>query len=179
MRSLASRRRRTGGRQQCHRTRAIAVGRHNWMFVGSDLGGQTAATLMSVVATRRLLRIDTLAWFREVLTRIAQGHPLLETASRRVYPAVFPAPLGYYALHSHRPRPAPLRAQTWRGRTSFPPDTLAIPDQVKRDFHNLDDALHRLASLASRQAKVVESPLLRWDDGRRDRHPFGSLLPDH
>ena len=33
---------------------------------------------------------------------------------------------------------------------------IAIPDQGKRDFHNLDDALHRLASLASRQAKVVE-----------------------
>ena len=56
--------------------RAIAVGRHNWMFVGSDLGGRTAATLMSFVATCRLLRIDTFAWFRDVLTRIAQGHPV-------------------------------------------------------------------------------------------------------
>ena len=56
--------------------RGIAVGRRNWMFVGSDVGGQTAATLLSFVATCRLVAIDSFAWFRDVLTRIAHGHPI-------------------------------------------------------------------------------------------------------
>ena len=126
------------------------------MFVGSDLGGQTAATLMSVVATRRLLRIDTLVWFRDVLTRIAQGHPLLETASRRVYPAAFPAPLGILCAAFSPTTPGTIALSNITPGEQAYPDTIAIPDQGKRDFHNLDDALHRLASLASRQAKVVE-----------------------
>ena len=101
--------------------RAIAVGRHNWMFVGSDLGGHTAATLMSVVATRRLLRIDTLAWFRDVLTRIAQGHPLLETACRRVYPAAFPAPLGILCAAFSPTTPGTIaRSNIAPGEKAFP-----------------------------------------------------------
>lgn len=56
--------------------RGIAVGRRNWMFVGSDVGGHTAATLLSFVATCRVVGVDSFAWFRDVLTRIAQGHPV-------------------------------------------------------------------------------------------------------
>ena len=51
--------------------RGIAVGRHNWLFVGSDSAGRTAAVLRSFVATCKLIKIDPYVWFQDVLSRIA------------------------------------------------------------------------------------------------------------
>jgi len=51
--------------------RGIAVGRKNWLFFGSDGGGNTAAVLRSFVATCERNKIDPWAWFNDVLARIA------------------------------------------------------------------------------------------------------------
>ncbi len=50
--------------------RGVAVGRNNWMFFGSDVGGRTAAVLRSFVASCQRAKIDPLAWFQDVLSRI-------------------------------------------------------------------------------------------------------------
>ena len=42
--------------------RAIALGRKNWLFVGSEKGGHTAAVLMTIVATCRKNNINTWAY---------------------------------------------------------------------------------------------------------------------
>ena len=55
--------------------RSFAVGRNNWTFFGSDNGGKTAAVLRSFVTSCELARIDPFAWFRDVLSRIAE-HPV-------------------------------------------------------------------------------------------------------
>jgi hypothetical protein len=55
--------------------RCIAVGRGNWTFFGSDNGGKTAAVLRSFVTSCELVKIDPFAWFRDVLSRIAD-HPI-------------------------------------------------------------------------------------------------------
>lgn len=55
--------------------RCFAVGRNNWMFFGSDRGGRTAAVLRSFITSCELLKIDPFAWFRDVLSRIAD-HPM-------------------------------------------------------------------------------------------------------
>ena len=52
--------------------RGIAVGRRNWTFVGSDRGGQTMAVLRSFVTSCELAKVDPLAWFQDVLTRIGE-----------------------------------------------------------------------------------------------------------
>jgi transposase len=52
--------------------RGIAVGRHNWMFVGSDRGGKTMAVLRSFVGSCELAKVDPFAWFKDVLSRIGQ-----------------------------------------------------------------------------------------------------------
>jgi transposase len=52
--------------------RGIAVGRNNWMFVGSDRGGKTMAILRSFVGSCELANIDPFAWFQDVLTRVGQ-----------------------------------------------------------------------------------------------------------
>ena len=59
--------------------RAVAVGRHNWVFLGSDNGGKTAAVLRSFVASCGRVGIDTFAWLKDVLSRIAT-HPISRLA---------------------------------------------------------------------------------------------------
>jgi transposase len=59
----------------CERAlRPIALGRRNWLFAGSDRGGQTAAVLMSLCATCKEWGIDPQAYLRDVLDRIST-HP--------------------------------------------------------------------------------------------------------
>lgn len=55
--------------------RGIAVGRSNWTFFGSDVGGQTAAVLRSLVASCQRVAVDPFSWFKDVLTRI-MTHPI-------------------------------------------------------------------------------------------------------
>jgi transposase len=52
----------------------VALGRKNWLFAGSDKGGQTAAILMSLCTTCKELGIDPQAYLRDVLDRIST-HP--------------------------------------------------------------------------------------------------------
>ena len=55
--------------------RDIAIGRGNWTFFGSDNGGKTAAVLLSFIATCKRCRVEPFAWFRDVLSRLA-NHPV-------------------------------------------------------------------------------------------------------
>jgi hypothetical protein len=55
--------------------RAIAVGRRNYLFAGSDSGGQRAATIYSLVVSAKLNGMDPEAYLRYVLERIAD-HPI-------------------------------------------------------------------------------------------------------
>jgi transposase len=48
----------------------IAIGRKNWLFVGSDKGGQTAAVLFSFTSTCHRLGIEPWAYLKDVLTRL-------------------------------------------------------------------------------------------------------------
>jgi hypothetical protein len=55
--------------------RAVALGRKNYLFAGSDLGGESAAVLYSLIGTAKLNGIDLEAYLRNVLSRIAD-HPI-------------------------------------------------------------------------------------------------------
>lgn len=55
--------------------RAIAVGRRNYLFAGSDSGGERAAAIYSLVASAKLNGMDPEAYLRHVLERIAD-HPI-------------------------------------------------------------------------------------------------------
>ena len=47
--------------------RAIALGRNNWVVLGSEAGGEAAAVLYTVVLTCKHLGLDPLAYLRETL----------------------------------------------------------------------------------------------------------------
>ena len=50
--------------------RAVAVGRRNWTFAGSDEGGRRAAALYTLIATAKLNDIDPQTWLADVLARL-------------------------------------------------------------------------------------------------------------
>jgi transposase len=55
--------------------RAVALGRKNYLFAGSDAGGERAAALYALIGTAKLNAIDPEAYLRHVLTHIAD-HPI-------------------------------------------------------------------------------------------------------
>src|SRR5215470_3257957 len=55
--------------------RAVTLGRKNYLFAGSDAGGERAAVLYSLIGTAKLNDLDPEAYLRQVLTRIAD-HPI-------------------------------------------------------------------------------------------------------
>lgn len=55
--------------------RAVALGRKNFLFSGSDAGGERAAALYSLIGSAKLNDIDPEAYLSKVLARIAE-HPI-------------------------------------------------------------------------------------------------------
>lgn len=55
--------------------RGVALGRKNYLFLGSDAGGERAATMYSLLGTAKLNDINPQAYLRHVLTVIAD-HPV-------------------------------------------------------------------------------------------------------
>jgi transposase len=55
--------------------RGVALGRKNYLFAGSDAGGERAAVVYSLIGSAKLNDLDPEAYLREVLTRIAD-HPI-------------------------------------------------------------------------------------------------------
>jgi transposase len=55
--------------------RGVALGRKNYLFAGSDTGGQRAAAIYSLIETAKLNGLDPEAYLHDVLARIAD-HPI-------------------------------------------------------------------------------------------------------
>jgi transposase len=55
--------------------RSIALGRKNYLFMGSDSGGQRAASLYSLIGTAKLNGLDPCFYLRAVLAKIPE-HPI-------------------------------------------------------------------------------------------------------
>lgn len=59
--------------------RPVALGRKNYLFVGSEGGGKAAAIAYTLIETAKLNGVDPQAWLNDVLTRIAD-HPVNRVA---------------------------------------------------------------------------------------------------
>lgn len=64
--------------------RGIALGRKNWLFVGSPQGGRTAAILFSVLASCKRHEVEPWAYLRDVLQRLAT--PMSKEQLRELFP---------------------------------------------------------------------------------------------
>jgi transposase len=56
--------------------RPLALGRKNWLFAGSDTGGERAAVMYTIIQTAKLNDLDPEAYLRDVIGRI-QDHSQL------------------------------------------------------------------------------------------------------
>ena len=50
--------------------RPIALGRKNWLFIGSEQAGERAAVLMSLIESAKLNGHDAWAYLKDVLTKL-------------------------------------------------------------------------------------------------------------
>ena len=56
--------------------RGIAVTRKNFLFLGSEAGGDRAAILYTVLESAKLNGLDPEAWLADVIDRMVKGHPI-------------------------------------------------------------------------------------------------------
>ena len=56
--------------------RGIALGRKNYLFTGSDTGGDRAAAMYTIVQTAKLNGVNPEAYLNDTLAKIAEGHPI-------------------------------------------------------------------------------------------------------
>ncbi|MCA9034171.1 MAG: transposase [Planctomycetaceae bacterium] len=56
--------------------RPVAIGRKNWMFVGSKPAGHRAAILISMIASCKANLVEPWAWLKDVLIQLPLGAPL-------------------------------------------------------------------------------------------------------
>ena len=55
--------------------RGVALGRRNWLFAGSKVGGERAASIYSIIETCKLNGVEPFAYISSVMQRIAEGWP--------------------------------------------------------------------------------------------------------
>jgi hypothetical protein len=55
--------------------KAPILGRKNYMFMGSNAGGERAACLYTLIETAKMNQVDPQAWLTDVIGRIAD-HPI-------------------------------------------------------------------------------------------------------
>jgi transposase len=75
--------------------RGIALGRKNYLFCGSDAGGERAAAIYTLVATAKLNGLNPEAYLRDILAKIADGHTInriTELVPWRMIPAADATP---------------------------------------------------------------------------------------
>lgn len=70
--------------------RRIALGRKNWLFVGSRNGAERAAVILTVIASAHRHDLDVWAYLRDVLERLSRGESDLESLLPDVWKASHP-----------------------------------------------------------------------------------------
>lgn len=70
--------------------RRIALGRKNWMFVGSHDGGDRTAVILTVIASAHRHHLDVWAYLQDILKRLAEGETDLEALLPDIWKASHP-----------------------------------------------------------------------------------------
>ena len=72
--------------------RPIALGKKNWLFVGSERAGERAAAIQGLLATAKANGLDPAAWLRSTLEKLptciySQIDSLLPFANASAFPS--------------------------------------------------------------------------------------------
>ena len=55
--------------------RPVAIGRKNYLFMGSDNGGKAAAVLYSIMASAKVNQVEPFAYVRDLLIQLTRNSP--------------------------------------------------------------------------------------------------------
>jgi hypothetical protein len=89
--------------------RRVAIGRKNWLFVGSEEGGERTAIILTVVASAHRHDLDVWAYLRDVLERLAKGEDNLEELLPDVWKAKHPEHVRDFRAEERQQRAAERR----------------------------------------------------------------------
>jgi hypothetical protein len=88
-----------------------AVGRKNWLFLGSEAAGPRAAVLYTILAGAKRHRIEPWAYVRDLLLRLNADDPCLEELLPDRWAAAHPEAILTHRLDESRSRAARTRAR--------------------------------------------------------------------
>ncbi len=111
--------------------RPCAIGRKNWMFFGSDRGGETAAILMSILASARRHGIEPFEYVRQLLIALSSDDVDLRSLLPDVWIAAHPEHFMQYR-HDEAEAAAGARKRRRadrRARRGTPSPSTATPGQ--------------------------------------------------
>jgi transposase len=81
--------------------RRIAVGRNNWLFVGSEAAGERTATIFTIVASAHRHDLDVWEYLRDALEQLARGRAAAGGDAGRIDPAILESLLPDVWAKSH------------------------------------------------------------------------------
>jgi hypothetical protein len=58
-----------------HMVRPVAIGRKNYLFLGSDNGGKAAVVLYSIMASAKANQVEPFAYVRDLLVQLSGATP--------------------------------------------------------------------------------------------------------
>jgi transposase len=82
----------------------VALGRKNWMFIGSVDAGYRAADLMSLVSSAERNDLDVFPYVKDVLARLLNGDADYESLRPDVWKAAHPEAVRVYRVEERRSR---------------------------------------------------------------------------
>ena len=96
--------------------RQQAIGRKNWLFLGSEQAGQRAAVLFTVLAGAKRHRIEPWAYLREILLRLHADDSRIDEMLPDRWAADHPDQVLTYRLEESRQKTAQKRDRRRRSR---------------------------------------------------------------
>ena len=107
--------------------RRVALGRKNWLFVGSEEGGERTAIILTVVASAHRHDLDVWAYLRDVLERMAKGEGNLEELLPDVWKAKHPEHVRNFRTEERQERSAERRYRRAKRRIEAAKAVLSQP----------------------------------------------------
>jgi len=80
----------------------IALGRKNWLFVGSVAGGERAATLMTIVSTAIRNDLDVATYLKDALDQLLAGSTDYASLCPHVWKVAHPGAIRAYRVDEQR-----------------------------------------------------------------------------
>ncbi len=118
-----------------------AIGRKNWLFLGSEQAGPRAAVLFTVLASAKRHRIEPWAYLREILLRLHADDPRLDEMLPDCWATDHPESILTYRLEESRQKAARQRDRRRRRRaTRRPKQPASARLSILRDSMSSPDA---------------------------------------